>query len=99
MVEYSQTDVSQKRKKRKRSSAAVAPKEKPNAFPRGKMLAPFAGVNVYSGEGKAELWWTDFGRLVIRTFDHNKNHHADIDAIDLVRGLQDLCKKHHVSTE
>ena len=58
---------------------------------------PLDQVSVYAGEGRVEVWWTDFGRLVIRTFGHDESYHADIDVVDLVKGLQKWCRSQQIN--
>jgi len=97
MVEYSPADLNKERKKSKKSRRSdVRDVPRPKIF-NGDKIFLFEKVNVYSGRGNVELWRTGFGRLVIRTFDHEYNHHADIDVIDLVNSLKSLCKRHDTS--
>lgn len=97
MKEYSVSDVKKKRKRKK--SAPPADNVEHGQKEGGRRIVPFDDVHVYSGSGKAELWWTDFGRLVIRTYGHDQSQHADIDAIQLITNLRLLCSKPTVNQE
>lgn len=91
MEEYSLSDL-KKKKLPEEPVRAVNDTEKEQREG-GRRIFPFENVHVYSGTGRAELWWTDFGRLVIRTYGHDQRQLADIDAIQLITDLRLLCSK------